>query len=142
MQARLSFLTLGVTDLARARRFYTERLGWTESDKSQEGVAFFRLNGFMLALFPAAALARDAGLDAGQLAGGHAPIALAYNVTERAGVDALLAELACHGVTITKPAQDAFWGGRHGYFADPDGYLWEVAWNPGGQLDAAGNFSM
>lgn len=140
MQPRLSFLTLGVADLARARAFYAEVLGWPLSAKSQEGVAFFQLNGFVLALFPAAGLARDAGLAPEQLASGFKPIALAYNVAEREQVDALLAKLATQGATITKPAEDAFWGGRNGYFADPDGYLWEVAWNPGGYLDATGNF--
>ncbi|WP_269530952.1 VOC family protein [Chitinimonas sp. BJYL2] len=138
MQARLSFLTLGVADLARAQTFYSQTLGWPLSPKSQPGVAFYQLNGFVLALFPAAELAKDAGLDATTT--GHSRIALAYNVAERDQVDALLAELSAKGATITRPAEDAFWGGRNGYFADPDGYVWEVAWNPGGYLDAAGNF--
>ncbi|GLR15273.1 glyoxalase [Chitinimonas prasina] len=137
MQARISFITLGVRDLERARRFYCEVMGWPLSPKSQAGVAFFQLNGFVLALLPADALAHDAGL-AGE--GGHARIALAHNVATRDEVDSLLLELASRGATITKPADDTFWGGRNGYFSDPDGYLWEVAWNPGGYLDVEGDF--
>ncbi|QNM96038.1 VOC family protein [Chitinimonas koreensis] len=139
MEPRLSFITLGVADLPRARAFYRDVVGWPLSAKSQDGVAFFQLNGFVLALFPAEALARDAGLPESAV-GGHSRISLAYNVCERDEVDALLAELAGRGATIVRPAADAFWGGRTGYFSDPDGYLWEVAWNPGGYLDAAGNF--
>ncbi len=138
MHARISFITLGVTDLEQSRRFYTEILGWSLSPKSQDGVAFFQLNGFVLALFPAEELAKDAGLDS--QTGGFSRISLAHNVAERLDVDTMLAELAQKGATITKPAQDAFWGSRHGYVADPDGYLWEIAWNPGGYLDKAGNF--
>jgi hypothetical protein len=140
MQPRLSFLTLGVRDIDRARTFYRDVLGWPLSAKSQPGVAFFQLNGFVLALYPADALAEDAGLPAGQMTG-NARVALAYNVRQRDEVDVLLASLADKGVTITRAAADAFWGGRNGYFTDPDGYLWEVAWNPGGYLDAAGNFT-
>jgi hypothetical protein len=139
MQPRLSFITLGVADIHRARDFYRDVLGWPLSSRSQAGVAFFQLNGFVLALYPADALARDAGLPAGVMTG-VSRIALAYNVRARDEVDALLADLAAKGATITRPAADAFWDGRTGYFADPDGYLWEVAWNPGGYLDAAGNF--
>jgi len=138
MDARLSFITLGVTDLVRARDFYGRLLGWTEASKSNEHVAFFQLNGFVLALFPREALAADAGVPAA--GSGFSGIALAHNVATRDEVDALLVQLAAQGVRIVKPASDAFWGGRTGYFADPDGYLWEVAWNPGGYLDDAGNF--
>lgn len=139
MEPRLSFLTLGVADLARSRAFYRDMLGWPLSPKSQDGVAFFQLNGFVLALFPADELAKDADLPVGTM-GRYSRISLAYNVRERDDVDALLATLAARGVEIPRPASDAFWGGRTGYFADPDGYLWEVAWNPGGYLDERGNF--
>ena len=138
MDARMSFLTLGVNDLARARDFYSKVLGWPLSSKSNEHVVFFQLNGFVLALFPREALAADAGVPAA--GSGFSGIALAHNVATRDEVDALLVQLAAQGVRIVKPASDAFWGGRTGYFADPDGYLWEVAWNPGGYLDDAGNF--
>ncbi|HEY9104013.1 VOC family protein [Chitinimonas sp.] len=138
MQPRLSFITLGVDNLARSRHFYSEVLGWPLSPKSQAGVAFYQLNGFVLALYPAADLARDAGIGTAQA--GAARVSLAHNVPEREDVDRLLTELAARGATITRPAADAFWGGRTGYFADPDGYLWEVAWNPGGYLDDDGNF--
>jgi catechol 2,3-dioxygenase-like lactoylglutathione lyase family enzyme len=137
MQASLSFLTLGVSDLERARTFYCDQLGWSLSPKSVAGVvAFFQLNGFVLALYPRAELARDAGVPLGA---GHG-VALSHNVAERREVDRLLAELSARGVTITRPAADTRWGGRNGYFADPDGYLWEVAWNPGPYLGADGSF--
>ncbi|QDQ26112.1 VOC family protein [Chitinimonas arctica] len=138
MQARLSFITLGVSDLERSRAFYRDILGWTLSPSSQPGVAFFQLNGFVFALYPLAALAEDAQVPAER--SGFAGIALAYNVRQPEDVDAELNRLAAAGVAIPKPAADAFWGGRSGYFADPDGYLWEIAWNPGGHLDSAGNF--
>ncbi len=138
MQARLSFLTLGVRDLERSRAFYRDTLGWALSPKSQAGIAFFQLNGFVLGLYPREALAEDAGVAAD--GHGFAGFSLSHNVAEKGDVDALLSELAAKSVRIVKPATDAFWGGRSGYFADPDGNLWEVAWNPGGYLDASGNF--
>lgn len=138
MQPRISFITLGVSDLARSTVFYRDVLGWPLSTQSQDGVKFFQLNGFVFALYPKAALAEDAKVSAD--GSGFAGIAFAYNVPAKHDVDALLTDLASKGVRIPKPAEDAFWGGRSGYFADPDGYLWEVAWNPGGYLDAAGNF--
>ena len=128
MEQRLSLVTLGVADLARSRAFY-QRLGWRASPRGNASIAFFQLNGFVLALFGRAALAADAALpDAGPGFGG---ITLAYNVRERHQVDAVLAEARAAGGRILKPAQDASWGGYSGYFADPDGHPWEVAWNPG-----------
>lgn len=138
MQPRISFLTLGVKDVAAARAFYQNTLGWPLSTKSNDHVAFFQLNGFVLALFSAAGLAKDAGVPL--VDGGGTRVSLAYNVQEAGDVDALLAHLASQGVRIVRPASTAFWGGRTGYFSDPDGFLWEVAHNPGGYLDAAGNF--
>ncbi|MBV8659885.1 MAG: VOC family protein [Burkholderiales bacterium] len=138
MDPRMSFLTLGVKNLDRARDFYSKVLGWPLSSKSNAHVAFFQLNGFVLGLYPREALAADAGVAAE--GSGFSGVALAHNVATRDDVDALLAQLAAQGVRIVKPASDAFWGGRTGYFADLDGYLWEVAWNPGGYLDDAGNF--
>lgn len=127
MQPRLTLVTLGVADLARAVRFY-EALGWPRSSYASEGVAFFQVGGLVLSLYPRAALAEDADLaPEGQ---GFRGFALAYNTASRAETDAVLAEAVAAGATLVKPAADAFWGGYSGYFADPDGALWEVAWNP------------
>ncbi len=125
-EPRVSLITLGVADLARARAFYETGLGWRASPASQGDIVFFQMGGMALALFPRAALAEDAGVaDAGPGA-----ITLAHNVREPAEVDRLLALAEAAGARITRPAQAAFWGGRTGYFADPDGHLWEIAWNP------------
>jgi uncharacterized protein len=139
LQPRLSFITLGVHDLPRMRQFYQEVLGLPLSVKSQEGVAFFQLNGLVLALYGHADLAGDAG-SAPPPPGGGRGVSLAYNVASRAEVDSLLDELAQRGAQVLKRAHDVFWGGRVAYFADPEGYVWELAWNPAGYLDAAGNF--
>ena len=127
MEQRLSLITLGVADLARARHFYEEGLGWIPARLSSAEVTFFQLNGIVLALFPLAALAEDADIKPGQ---GYGRVALAHNVRERADVDLVLAEAERAGGTILKPGTEAFWGGYSGYFADPEGHLWEVAWNP------------
>jgi predicted lactoylglutathione lyase len=130
MQQRVNFITLGVSDLARSRSFYEQGLGWTPSRKgSAENVVFFPMNaGLVLALFPKEELAKDAGIaNDGQ---GFSGVALAYNVHEKHQVAEVLTLAEQVGGKIVKPAQDAFWGGYTGYFADPDGYLWEVAWNP------------
>ncbi|MDR3500098.1 MAG: VOC family protein [Parvibaculum sp.] len=139
MEPRISLITLGVADVARSRRFY-EALGWRASSASQEGVAFFQAGGMALALFGREALAEDAGLaDAGSGFGG---IALAQNMRTQEAVDQLMAEAERAGARIVKPAQKVFWGGYSGYFADPDGHLWEIAWNPGFALDADGSLRL
>ena len=135
MEQRLSLVTLGVADVARARRFYEQGLGWTASKAGNSSVVFFQLGGMVLALFGRKALAEDARLaEAAGLAApggaGFGGIALAHNVRRREEVDAVLAEAASAGGRILKPAEDAFWGGYSGHFADPDGHVWEVAWNP------------
>jgi catechol 2,3-dioxygenase-like lactoylglutathione lyase family enzyme len=127
MEQRVSLVTLGVSDLKRSREFY-ERLGWRRSVAKAEGVVFFQAGGMALALFPRHELAKDANIAPdGQ---GFNGIALAYNTRNRAEVDSVLKEAAAAGATVLKPAQEAFWGGYSGYFSDPDGFLWEVAWNP------------
>jgi catechol 2,3-dioxygenase-like lactoylglutathione lyase family enzyme len=126
MEPRISLVTLGVADMARARRFY-EALGWRASGPS-EGVTFFQAGGMILSLYGRDALAEDAHLPPG--ASGFGGITLAYNVHERADVDHVLGEAKAAGATILKPGEDVFWGGYSGYFADPDGHPWEVAWNP------------
>ncbi|MFD1624961.1 VOC family protein [Azospirillum griseum] len=142
MQPRISLVTLGVADLPRAQRFYEQGLGWTPSPAGNENVAFYQLNGMALGLYGRAALAEDAHLpDAGDPTrfGG---ITLAHNLPSKDAVDALMAEAERAGARILKPAQDVFWGGYSGYFADPDGHLWEIAWNPFFPLDADGNLSL
>ena len=128
MEQRLSLVTLGVADLERARRFYEDGLGWRRGNDHEE-VVFYQLRGMVLALWGREALAQDARQpDAGDGFGG---IALAYNARSREEVDAVLAQAKSAGGRIPKPAVDASWGGYSGYFADPDGHLWEIAWNPG-----------
>lgn len=136
MEQRVSLITLGVGDLSRARRFY-EGLGWQVGMAVDDEVVFFQLNGLILSLYPRAAVAQDAGVvDAG---GGFAGITLAHNVHSESEVDAVLSEAGRAGGRVVKPASRAAWGGYSGYFADPDGHLWEVAHNPGFPIDAEGN---
>jgi catechol 2,3-dioxygenase-like lactoylglutathione lyase family enzyme len=135
MQQRLSLVTLGVDDLERARRFY-EALGWRRGNTHPD-VVFFQLPCIILALWSRAALAADAGVPAEKP--GFSGIALAYNARDRAEADAVLAEAERAGGKILKLAKDTAWGGYSGYFADPDGHLWEVAWNPDWALSAEGH---
>ncbi len=128
MEQRLTLVTLGVRDLDASRQFY-ERLGWTRSVRAAEGVAFFQAGGVVLSLYPRDDLAADAQLAAE--GSGFCGFALAHNVRQREEVDSALAEAIQAGARLLKPAQEAFWGGYSGYFADPDGFPWEVAWNPG-----------
>ena len=135
MEQRLSLITLGVADVARSRRFY-EALGWSASGASEASVTFFQLNGIVLSLWGRPDLADDAHLPDQPGWGG---LALAHNARSRAEVDDILEEARRAGARILKPAQETFWGGYAGYFADPDGHPWEVAWNPHFPLDADGS---
>jgi catechol 2,3-dioxygenase-like lactoylglutathione lyase family enzyme len=142
MEPRISLITLGVADVARSRRFY-EALGWRASGASQESVAFFQLGGLALGLFGRASLAEDAGLaETEPGAPGFGGIALAQNVRSPEAVDALLAEAERAGARILRPARKVFWGGYSGYFADPDGHPWEIAWNPGFAIEADGSLRL
>jgi uncharacterized protein len=127
MEPRISFVTLGVSDLARATRFYAEGLRLPRL-KSPPSVSFFELGMTWLALYPRDLLAADAGVPAA--GSGFPGFALAHNVRSVEEADRLLEEVAVAGGRILKPAQRTDWGGYAGYFADPDGFLWEVAWNP------------
>jgi len=139
MEQRMSLITLGIADLARSRRFY-EGLGWRVGMAVEGEVVFFQLNGLILSLYPRASLARDAGV--AEAGSGFAGITLAHNVRSAPEVDAVLGEAERAGGRIVRPARRAEWGGYSGYFADPDGHLWEVAHNPGFPLDAEGNASL
>jgi len=127
LEQRLSIITLGVSDLKRSREFY-ERLGWHRSMAKAEGIVFFQAGGMALALYPRHELAKDA--DISGEGSGFCGISLAYNARTRAEVDTVLAEATAAGAKLLRPAQEAFWGGYSGYFSDPDGFPWEVAWNP------------
>jgi len=127
MKPRINLITLGVADVARSAAFY-EALGLPRLQFEAEEVAFFELNGTWLGLYSRTSLAADAGVpdDHGDFAG----ITLAHNVASPAEVDAVIAEAVSIGARLVKPAHETFWGGYSGYFADPDGFLWEVAHVP------------
>lgn len=135
--AVVSLVTLGVRDVPAATRFY-EQLGFSRSPASVDGaVSFFHTPGCILAVWNAAELAADAGATA-PATPGFRGVALAINVDTPDAVDAALAHARSVGATIPKPAVTTDWGGYSGYFADPDGHLWEVAHNPGWPLDERG----
>lgn len=140
VEPRISIITLGVSDLGRAVAFYRDGLGWPLSGASDDEIAFLKTGGVVLALYPREALAADVGADPeGE---GFSGFTLAHNVTEKDRVASVLEEAAAAGATIVKEAQDVFWGGRSGYFADPDGHLWEVAWAPGFSLAEDGSLKL
>lgn len=128
MKPRITFITLGVGDLPRARAFY-ERLGFVARAESNDNICFLGTeSGLILSLYPREALAGDAQV--GAAGSGFRGFTVAHNVGSPEDVDAVLAEAVAAGATLQKPGQKVFWGGYSGYFADPDGFLWEVAWNP------------
>ena len=144
MEQRLTMVTLGVRDLARSRAFYEQGLGWTLGGGVEGQVAFYQLGGLLLGLYGLEALAEDAKLELAPLAPGKSfgGITLAYNQPDKAAVDATLKEAAAVGATILKPAEEVFWGGYSGYFADPDGHPWEVAFNPFWTLNDDGSVTL
>ncbi len=133
MEPRISLITLGVADLQRSLRFYRDGLGWPTTRTAQQGIIFFQSSGVCLALYPYGELAQDVfgpsaeGVDAAQKPR-FTGITLAHNVRRREEVDQVLEQAARAGAKIEKPAGETFWGGYSGYFSDPDGYLWEIAW--------------
>jgi catechol 2,3-dioxygenase-like lactoylglutathione lyase family enzyme len=142
VEPRVSLLTLGVRDLERAVAFYRDGLGWPKSEVGGDEVAFFKTGGVVIALFPRPSFAADAGIDVDDVErGGFSRVSLAHNVAVEGRVDEVLAEAAQAGATIVKEAQEIFFG-RHGFFADPDGYLWEVAWNPSFPMAADGSIEL
>ena len=135
MKPRISLITLGVGDFERSLRFYRDGLGWPAD--VQDDIAFFQLNSVVLALYPRHKLAEDATV--GPVGSGFSGIALAHNVTGEREVDEVLAAVEKLGARVVKKGQKVFWGGYSGYFADPDGHLWEVAHNPFWKTDEQGN---
>ena len=128
MKPKISLITLGVGDLARARRFYEEGLGLEKLDEGDEGVAFYDMGGTWLALWPREELAKDAGVALN--ANGFAAVSIAHNLTSREAVDRLVDQAVAAGGTLVRKPEDTFYGGYAGYFADTEGFLWEIAWNP------------
>jgi len=135
MEQRISLITLGVADVARAKAFY-EQLGW--QGQEIEETVFFQAGGLALVLWGRDKLAADAGVEGL----GACAMTLAQNVRSRAEVDEVIATAAAAGATVTKPARETFYGGYAGYFADPDGHLWEIAWNPGFTLAEDGTLTV
>jgi catechol 2,3-dioxygenase-like lactoylglutathione lyase family enzyme len=140
MEQRLTLITLGVADLNAAVAFY-EGLGWTRSMREAQGVAFFQLGGIGLSLYPLSDLAADAGLSENALPRFRG-LALAHNVRRREEVDDVVASIERLGGSVVKRAEDKPWGGYAAYAADPDGHLWEIAWNPAFALDERGGVSI
>jgi catechol 2,3-dioxygenase-like lactoylglutathione lyase family enzyme len=132
---RLTVVTLGVQDLARARAFYCHGLGFRASKASNESIVFLDAGGVVLALYRRKLLADDANVSEGSGFGG---VTLAHNVRSTDEVDAAFERAKTAGATVLKAPHAAFWGGYSGYFADPDGHPWEVAHNPHWKLDASG----
>ena len=131
----VSVITLGIADEARSKRFYIEGFGWAPIFENGD-ITFFQMNGLVLGLWQKSALEADAGV-AGKAASGA--IALAHNVANAEAVDTMLARLESAGGCITRPGDAPPHGGYRGYVADPDGHLWEIAWNPAWPIDEDGN---
>ena len=134
MEQRLSLITLGVGDLARARRFY-EALGWKTNAAPEDDVVFFQTGGMIVALWGRDQLAVDSGVEDG---GGWGGVTLAYNVSSPDEVDAVIEEARAAGATIGREPASTFWGGYSGVFVDPDGHPWEIAHNPHWTITADG----
>ncbi len=136
---RVTLITLGVDDVASARAFYA-RLGWVEHGDSQPTIAFFQMHGAALALFGREALAEDQGRKGAAL--GTGAVTLAQNFATEAEVDAAFAAALAAGGTALKAPEKVFWGGYSGYWADPDGHVWEVAMNPFWPLAPDGSLTL
>ena len=136
MDQRVSLITLGARDAGKLAAFY-DALGWQRVE-TQDGVVAYDLIGQTLGLYPLVKLAEDIGVDVDAL--GHGGMTLGCNVRAKEDVAAVLDNVEAAGGKVLKPAEDVFWGGHHGYFADPEGHFWEVAWNPFSPLSEAGEF--
>lgn len=140
MRQKLNLITLGVDDLESSLNFYEKGLGWQKSGKSMDDLALFPLGGITLALYPRQELAKDTTLEYQPTE--FAGITISYNAKSEKEVDEIFEQVAKLGATIIKPAQKVFWGGYSGYFKDPDGYLFEVAYNPFWELDENDNLKL
>jgi hypothetical protein len=138
LEQRVSVITLGVSDVGRARRFY-EALGWKTNAAPDDDVAFFQAGGLVVSLWSRASLAEDSGV---QDPGGWGGITLAYNTRSEAEVDDVIAEAERAGATIPRAGGPTFWGGYSGIFVDPDGHPWEVAHNPHWAVREDGSVSL
>jgi catechol 2,3-dioxygenase-like lactoylglutathione lyase family enzyme len=136
MDPRISLITLGARDPDALAAFY-DALGW-ERVETQDGVIAYDLLGQTLGLYPLEKLAEDIGLPPETL--GHGAMTLGYNVRQKEEVAAIISKVSAAGGRVLKDATDVFWGGHHGYFADPEGHIWEVAFNPFSPLNEAGAF--
>ncbi len=139
MEQRLTMVTLGVRDVGRARKFY-EGLGFVAAKFESDDIAFFQMGSTILGLYGRQALADDAGVE--NSVPGFSGVALAWNARSEKDVDATLDEVVQAGGRLVKAPQKVFWGGYSGYFADPDGHLWEVAYNPGWPMDDDGRVQL
>ena len=140
MRQQLNLITLGVEDINRAVRFYENGLGWKRSAVSMDDLAVFSLGGLALALYPRHLLAEDALVE--DTPTGFSGITLSYNTRSEEEVDQVLDKVKKVGARIIKPGQKVFWGGYSGYFKDPDGHLFEVAYNPFWEMDDGGNLKL
>lgn len=129
MTTPISIVTLGVEDLARSRKFYEEGMGWPVTDDSGDEIVFFKLNGTILALYPYDDLAEETGLPSTRGLG-FGGVTLAQNFRSKEEVDQVMEQARAAGALILTPPVQRHWGGYSGYFADPDGYPWEIAWGP------------
>ena len=127
MDPHISIITLAVAELGRSTKFYQQGLG-LERMNEMEGISFFHMGGTILGLYAREKLAEDIGIPDGEAS--FPSMTLAHNVESPEKVNSILEEAVAAGATLVKPGQEAFWGGYSGYFADPDGHFWEVAWNP------------
>ena len=142
IQQRLTIVTLGVSDMARAKNFYLDGLGWTEAEQPSPEVCFIQMAGMILGLYGWDALAEDMSIDPAHDLPQFRGCSFAYNTVTKEETDEVLALAVESGATLVKPAEEVFWGGYSGYFADPDGHLWEVAYNPYTLPQPDGSFDM
>ncbi len=137
MEQRLSIITLAVKNLEVAASFYKDKFGWNPQPIDSDDIYFFHLNGLLLGLYPLDKTIEDATVT---ISGGeYHPFTLAYNTRSETEVDEIFTEMKAKGVKIIKEPEKVFWGGYSGYIADPDGNLWEIAYNPFMKMDDRGN---
>jgi uncharacterized protein len=140
MDQHLHLVTLGVKDFERSKEFYTDTLGWKASNASNDDIVFLQAGAVVLAIFPRDKLAEDAFVS--PEGSGFSGVTLAYNARSESEVDEIISNLKSKGVKILKEPQKVFWGGYSSYFADPDGFCWEVAYNPFFPFDETGNLKL